>query len=85
MKTHALFWLQWLTFTVVVVVLIAGGLALAVANVPQRLYEPSGFQEWGAAVALALFPYLGLAPLIGWWHNFLERLRLRVSGSDPVI
>ena len=79
MKNLALFVLQWLTFTTVVVVLIAGGLALAVANIPPRLYEPSGLQEWGAAVALALFPYLGLAPLIGWWHNFLERLRLSLS------
>lgn len=45
MRSHALSVPQSLTFTIVVVVVMAGELALAVAKVQRQLYEQSGRKD----------------------------------------
>ena len=81
-KEHALIFIQWVTFAAVVLILLTGGLALSISNIPPRLYDPSSLNQWVLVVALLIFPFLGLAPLIGWSYNFSDRQRMRLSGTE---
>ena len=81
-KEHVLISIQRLTFAAVVLILLTGGLALSITNVPPSLYDPSSLNQSVLVVALLIFPFLGLAPLIGWWYNFSDRQRMRLSGTE---
>ena len=81
-KEHVLISIQRLTFAAVVLILLTGGPALSITNVPPSLYEPSSVNEWVLVTTLLIFPFLGLAPLIGWWYNFSDRQRMRLSGTE---